>query len=285
MGAAKHVVEVWLESMMLNANDLQKVQEKVDSLRVPSELGRILTKISKMFSGFTAKQWKNWVTVLLLFALFKYLPERDYRCLAYLVNACCLLCTTLINIKDVGTAHDHLLQFCKEFQTNYGKDCIKPNMHLHRHLADCMLDYGPVYSFWLYSFERYNGILWKYPTNNKSIELQMMRKFARDHDLDNLEFPAEYQVQMEPLISTVRDNIVQVVSTDCRKLLSLFTLANDQIDVTNELWYTVDYHSFAPPHVICCLDDDDVVYLRQVYNLFFPGVSDAVILRQVGCMI
>ena len=126
-------------------------------------------------------------------------------------------------------------------------------MHLHMHLADCVQDYGPVYSFWLFSFERYNGILGKYPTNNKSIALQMMRKFARDRDLDDLGFPAEYQVQIEPLISKVRDNIVQVVSTDCEKLLSLFTLANDQIDVTNELWYTVDYHSFAPPHVSAAL--------------------------------
>ena len=52
----------------------------------------------------------------------------------------------------------------------------------------------------------------------------MIRKFARDHDLHDLEFPAEYQVQMEPIISKARDNIVQVVSTDCGKLLSLFTL-------------------------------------------------------------
>ena len=39
---------------MLNVNDLQKVQEKVDFSRVPSELGRIPTTISKMFLGFTA---------------------------------------------------------------------------------------------------------------------------------------------------------------------------------------------------------------------------------------
>ena len=59
----------------------------------------------------------------------------------------------------------------------------------------------------------------------------------------------------------------------------LLNLANDQIDVTNELWYTVEYHSFGPPHVIRCLDDDDLLYLEQVYNLFFPGVSDTVIPR------
>jgi hypothetical protein len=51
---------------------------------------------------------------------------------------------------------------------------------MHTHLVDCVLDYGPVYSF---TFEQYNGILGNYSTNNKSIELQIMRKFLRDQNL------------------------------------------------------------------------------------------------------
>jgi hypothetical protein len=60
------------------------------------------------------------------------------------------------------------------------------SMQMHTHLADCMLDYGPVYSFWLFSFERYNGILGNYHTNNRSVELQIMRKFVRDRSLKRL---------------------------------------------------------------------------------------------------
>ena len=30
-------------------------------------------------------------------------------------------------------------------------------MHLHGHIKDCILDFGPVYSFWLFSFKRLNG--------------------------------------------------------------------------------------------------------------------------------
>jgi hypothetical protein len=57
LGTAKHLVEVWLQVLTLSANDLQQVQEKVDSCYVPSELGRIPSKIAKMFAGFTAEQW------------------------------------------------------------------------------------------------------------------------------------------------------------------------------------------------------------------------------------
>ena len=106
--------------------------------------------------------------------------KKGLQLLGAFVIACSLLCTTLVKLRDLGIAHDHLLKFCKELKKIYGKRRVTPNMHLHMHLADCVLDYGPVYGFWLFSFERYNGILGKYPTNNKSVELQMMRKFIRD---------------------------------------------------------------------------------------------------------
>jgi hypothetical protein len=251
------------------------VQEKVDSCHVPSELGHIPSKIAKMFAGFNAEQWKNWVTIFLLFALFHHLPDRDYRCWAHFVNACTLLSTTLIKIPDVGVAHDHLIKFRKEFENIYGKDRVTPNMHLHMHLADCVLDYGPVYSLWLFSFERYNGILGKYHTNNKAVELMMMRKFTRDQDLGDLEFPREYSDQLQPLISKVWGIAkTQPPSIDCRKILSLLKLSEGNIDIANDLWNSVDCFSFGPPHVIGCLDDDDFRYVTEVYWLFFPDTLD-----------
>ena len=54
-------------------------------------------------------------------------------------------------------------------------------MHMHGHLADCVLDFGPTSSFWLFSFERYNGILRDQPTNNRSIEAQLMNRFLLDN--------------------------------------------------------------------------------------------------------
>ena len=126
---------------------MQTVQDKVDSSRVPSELGRIPTKIAKLFSGFTAKQWKNWVTVFLLFALLQHIPQRDYNCWAHFVSVCNLLCTTLVKIADVGVVYNHTMQFCWEFEQIYGKDRVTPNMHLHAHLADLLWTMVPSIAF------------------------------------------------------------------------------------------------------------------------------------------
>ena len=45
-------------------------------------------------------------------------------------------------------------------------------MHLHGHLVSCVRQYGPLYSFWLFSFERYNGILGNISKNERNIEIR-----------------------------------------------------------------------------------------------------------------
>ena len=47
-------------------------------------------------------------------------------------------------------------------------------MHFQLHLKDSLLDYGPIYAFWLFSFERFNGLLGTYTTNKRNIEIQLM---------------------------------------------------------------------------------------------------------------
>ena len=61
-------------------------------------------------------------------------------------------------------------------------------MHLHFHLKDCLLDYGPVYSFLCFCFERYNEIFGRYYTNNKAVKPQFMRKFITEQVIHSLNF-------------------------------------------------------------------------------------------------
>ena len=52
---------------------------------------------------------------------------------------------------------------------------------MHCHLTACLREFGPSHSFWLFPFERYNGILENQPSNNRSIEIQLMRRFQNDN--------------------------------------------------------------------------------------------------------
>ena len=77
------------------------------------------------------------------------------------------------------------------FHQLYGSEYCTPNMHLHLHLKESVLDYGPVHGFWCYAFERYNGVLGMYHTNNQAVEIQLMRKFLRQQQVLSLEVPSQ----------------------------------------------------------------------------------------------
>lgn len=59
------------------------------------------------------------------------------------------------------------------------------NMHLHLHLLHSFQDFGPANAFWLYAFERYNGILGSFHTNNVRIECQIMQRFLESQSAGN----------------------------------------------------------------------------------------------------
>lgn len=169
LGTAKHVLSTWLSNDNISATDLQHLQNRVNAVKPPSEVGRIPTKILNGFAGFTADQWKNWVCVYSLFSLKGIIPSNHYTMWADFVQACQILCSKVITIEECSAADEKLMSFCKRFQELCGKNKCTPNMHLHGHLVDCLRDYGPVYSFWCFSFERYNGILGDYHTNNVDV--------------------------------------------------------------------------------------------------------------------
>ncbi len=116
-------------------------------------------KISAQFAGFTAEQWMLWTTVFSPLVLRDFLPQEHFAQWCLFSQACSVLCHLHIHDSDVQKADKLLLTFCKRFQDLYGKDECTSNMHMHCHLRECILDVGPLHSFWCFSFERYNGIL------------------------------------------------------------------------------------------------------------------------------
>ena len=78
---------------------------------------------------------------------------------------------------------------------------------MHCHLRECIFDYGPLHGFWLFSFERYNGLLGEFPHNNRSIELQLMNRFIRDNSSLRVSFPEEFKKELGPLFPQAKHNV------------------------------------------------------------------------------
>lgn len=193
LGSAKYVMKrLWIDKGILSQAQLLEMQQFVDNVHVPPDIGRIPRKLETAFSGFTAAQFKNWVNLYSIPALFGEIEGCHLECWRHLVLASRLLCKLSITNTDIIVADLLLLQFCKKIEQLFGCTAITPNMHLHGHMKTVVDDFGPLHGFWLFAYERYNGVLGNYPNNNKSIEPQLMKKFLHDNALLSVQQPKEF---------------------------------------------------------------------------------------------
>ncbi|CAH1275789.1 Hypp9371 [Branchiostoma lanceolatum] len=179
LGTAKRMFKTWVDQEILSKTDLEVISQRIESVVVPPGLGRIPKGIASNFGAFTAEEWKNWTLYYSSYCLDGLLPKEHLDCWQLFVLACKKICQPVVRECDVRYADAAFVNFGKKVEHSnlYGKLFVTPNMHLHCHLKQCILDYGPVYGFWLFSFERFNGILGSECTNNRGIEIQLMRKF------------------------------------------------------------------------------------------------------------
>ena len=177
-GSAKHVFKLWVKKDLLTKKKLKILEQKIDSFDVETGNGRLPHRIASNYGGYTASQWKNWTLIYSLFCLRDLLPESHLRCWQTFVLACQYICCPILSKTDIVKADLLFVKFGKKFEQLYGKKFVTPNMHLHCHLKECVIDCGPVHAFWCFSFERVNAILGSMQVNGKSVEVQLMRKLA-----------------------------------------------------------------------------------------------------------
>ena len=152
LGTAKNSLEVWKSLGLLTVDQMRKIQDIVDLLVLPPYSGRIPSKIGSGFAEMTAEQWKMWTLVYSPFILQRILPREHFNVLNFFIEACALICHPCITVEEVVTANRSFIEYGNQFQRLYGESACTPNMHMHCHLQECILDVGLIYSFWCFSF-------------------------------------------------------------------------------------------------------------------------------------
>ena len=267
LGLAKfHLKVLLIGRNMISESELETLQHRVNHTIVPSDIGRIPHKIASSFASFTADQFKNWVIYFSPIALRGILVGDDFECWRHLVLACRILCRKKLNADQVQLANALLLQFCKRTERMYGKDIVTPNMHFSCHIRECVHDYGPLYGFWLFSFERYNGILGSIPNNNRSVELQFMNRFLRDSVLSSIPPPEEFKKEFTSVFSTAHQNVGAVLDT-----INPSTQPQAAVGINNQQKnWTIDCSQMHISLPSCCsralFNASEIVGLTELYS-------------------
>ena len=177
---------------MIDDKAVKVIQNRVNSFSAPPSITRIPYKIASSFPSLTADQLRIWTNIYSLLALHDILPSDHLECWRHFVLASRIFAKRSLSNNDIQVADALLMRFCNRVERLYGKPVITSNMHMHGHLKQCIVDYGPVYNFWLYSLKRYNGILEGYPTNSFSVEVKLFMRFQREFSLASIALPQEF---------------------------------------------------------------------------------------------
>ena len=170
---------------------------------------------------------------------------------------------------DLQRADLLLLKFCCKFEKLYERNAITPNMHLHCHLKEIIVDHGPVHSFWCFSFERYNGIMGSISTNKRSLELQLMRKLILSRFLDSVQLPLQYRTEFETLLSSPSSSN----ATTSNSLLSAASAADSMsttIPINTANWSDISHLKLPSHYKVQSLEVEDQNAIFAVYRSLYP---------------
>lgn len=278
LGTAKYQFKLWVSEGHLSAKQLETIESRIESMEVPVDIGRLPKAISSNYGSYTAEQWKNWTLIYSLYALKGVLTDRQLQCWQTFVLACKYLCKPVLSHVDILKADNCLLKFCTRFQDLYGATACTPNIHLHCHLKETIIDYGPIHSFWCFSFEGYNGILGSIKTNNRSIELQLMRKVITLRCIDNISVDQDFYPYFGDVVSSLSKHGAELNTSEDSNYFdegNLFNLLSFyQMDTRFPLhsldWKNLSALSLPTFYEESSLDRDDINILRDVYKIMLP---------------
>ena len=269
LGTAKHVMQVWMDKGILTKSHCEVIEHIAAKIKTPRDVGRLPLKISSSFAGFTADQWRNWVTIFSAVSLKTVLPTNHLHCWLLFVRACSLLCTRIITMEIIDEADRYLMQFCKQYVLLYGFENCTPNMHLHLHLKECLKDYATVHSFWCFSFKRLNGVLGKYHTNNKMIETQIMRKFLSEQQTNYKSVPPEADGMFQ-FTETMRGSLYE--SSSREDVVQLKSIAEYE-KLHSNYSTDADLIRLLPPFYSGMLTSNELHKLKAVYTYIYPDMN------------
>ena len=270
LGTAKHMFKVWLELELISKQGLDQIDQFISTYTVPNNVGRLPLHMSSNYSCFKAAQWSTWTTIYSPVVLQNVLPSEHYKSWLLFVRACTLLTQRIIRISDVHTADQLLVNFCKSVERLYGKNFCTPNMHLHLHLKETLLYYGPLHATWCFSFERYNGLFGTLPTNKKCIELQFMKKFIKSQYIDSLSHKIT-DTELIQLIRTKESDEVALSIFQDNDVLNLLQLSHGPFQPVM-LSYCDNVHiKRLGVGKECLFSSLEIKHLHGVYSQLNPG--------------
>lgn len=169
-------VRVGSRDSVLGAGVLEEVVADIKRPTLPNWISPAPQGIgSKKQGKLSADQWRTLCTVHLVITLIRLWggggPEALSR--TWLDNFLALVVAIRyatkrsVSEESIRIVEEYMKTYLEGVVAIYTADYLTINHHLSLHLPDFLRRLGPVHGWWAFPFERYNGIIQRFKTNNK----------------------------------------------------------------------------------------------------------------------
>lgn len=177
---------------ILSKDILAEIHNDIKAIFVPSWIERPPPNFGCASHGkLKADAWRNLFTVYFTITLVRIWgsessPQREkgllqnFVHLAVAADLASRRSMSEVRAENYGT---HILAYLASLRALFDHQFV-PNHHLSYHLKECLLRFGPVRAWWAYPFERYNGIIARQNSNNKSGKQTLLIAFKFYHPFD-----------------------------------------------------------------------------------------------------
>lgn len=118
--------------------------------------------------------------------VFERCRKKLFDLVVFLAAACRLFTTWTVSLSDVHRAQVFLQWYCQGLLRL--KVPLQPNHHWSMHYEDMFRRFGPAYAWWVFAYERFNGLLSKVNLNRhpEKSPSTLMRFWIQMHRLYEL---------------------------------------------------------------------------------------------------
>ncbi|CAD6211447.1 GSCOCG00010988001-RA-CDS [Cotesia congregata] len=135
-----------------------------------------------------AHEWIFWLLFYSFPTLKSIFSKELLEHWSLLVEAVTILTKTSIMKSEIYYAKQLLSEFVEGVEMLYGEEYVSFNVHLTVHLADSVLNWGPLSTHSAFLYEDYNQLLQEYIKSSNGVALQICDNFRLKSAVDNLEY-------------------------------------------------------------------------------------------------
>lgn len=142
------------------------------SLRPPKFVHRMIRSLEEM-AFWKASEFKTWFFYYSVPILKQFLRKEYFEHYLKLVIALSYLNAFSISDRMINVAKVFLKQYVRDFEQLYGIEFCSINVHVLLHLADCVHELGPLWTYTCFPFENLNGLILQSVHGTRYVDTQI----------------------------------------------------------------------------------------------------------------